>query len=100
MAAGEYVSVKSQEDTERADLQMEAEALANNREEEERELAAIYQSRGLDQTLALEVARQRPQRPLEPLALDEGIVREHDLLQDRKDERHRVLAHARRSCPR
>ena len=58
MAAGEYVSVKSQEDTERADLQMEAEALANNREEEEKELAAIYQSRGLDETLALEVARQ------------------------------------------
>jgi VIT1/CCC1 family predicted Fe2+/Mn2+ transporter len=58
MAAGEYVSVKSQEDTERADLAMEAEALANNREEEERELAAIYRDRGLDQPLADEVARQ------------------------------------------
>jgi vacuolar iron transporter family protein len=58
MAAGEYVSVKSQEDTERADLAMEAEALANNREEEERELAAIYRSRGLDEKLAEEVARQ------------------------------------------
>jgi vacuolar iron transporter family protein len=58
MAAGEYVSVKSQEDTERADLDMEARALADNREEEENELAAIYQSRGLDQTLAAEVARQ------------------------------------------
>jgi VIT1/CCC1 family predicted Fe2+/Mn2+ transporter len=58
MAAGEYVSVKSQEDTERADLETEAEALANNREEEERELAAIYQSRGLDERLAEEVARQ------------------------------------------
>jgi VIT1/CCC1 family predicted Fe2+/Mn2+ transporter len=58
MAAGEYVSVKSQEDTERADLQMESEALANNREEEEQELAAIYRERGLDEHLASEVARQ------------------------------------------
>jgi len=58
MAAGEYVSVKSQEDTERADLQMESEALENNREEEEHELAAIYRERGLDETLAEEVARQ------------------------------------------
>jgi vacuolar iron transporter family protein len=58
MAAGEYVSVKSQQDTENADLKMEAEALENNREEEEQELAAIYQDRGLDQSLATEVARQ------------------------------------------
>jgi VIT1/CCC1 family predicted Fe2+/Mn2+ transporter len=58
MAAGEYVSVKSQEDTERADLEMEAKALANNRAEEETELASIYQSRGLDEQLAREVARQ------------------------------------------
>ncbi|MDD2466519.1 MAG: VIT family protein [Desulfobulbus sp.] len=58
MAAGEYVSVKSQQDTENADLTMEAEALENNREEEEQELAAIYQDRGLEQSLAQEVARQ------------------------------------------
>jgi VIT1/CCC1 family predicted Fe2+/Mn2+ transporter len=58
MAAGEYVSVKSQEDTERADLKMESEALENNREEEEQELAAIYRDRGLDDNLAEEVARQ------------------------------------------
>src|SRR5262245_55150875 len=58
MAAGEYVSVKSQQDTERADLEMESQALKNNREEEEDELAAIYQSRGLDPSLAIEVARQ------------------------------------------
>ena len=58
MAAGEYVSVKSQEDTERADLQMESDALKNNREEEEQELAAIYRERGLDENLAEEVARQ------------------------------------------
>ncbi len=61
MAAGEYVSVKSQEDTEGADLKMEAEALENDREEEERELAAVYRDRGLDETLAAEVARQMMQ---------------------------------------
>ncbi len=58
MMAGEYVSVKSQEDTEHADLEMESEALANNREGEEKELASIYRARGLDETLAAEVARQ------------------------------------------
>ncbi len=58
MAAGEYVSVKSQQDTERADLALESEALAKNREEEQEELAAIYRQRGLDPELAAEVARQ------------------------------------------
>src|SRR5688500_13416678 len=58
MAAGEYVSVKSQQDTERADLTMESKALEDNREEEVAELADIYQSRGLDETLAKEVALQ------------------------------------------
>jgi vacuolar iron transporter family protein len=58
MAAGEYVSVKSQEDTEQADLKMESEALESNRDEEEKELAAIYRDRGLDEGLADEVARQ------------------------------------------
>jgi VIT1/CCC1 family predicted Fe2+/Mn2+ transporter len=58
MAAGEYVSVKSQEDTEQADLKMESDALENHREEEEQELAAIYRERGLDESLAEEVARQ------------------------------------------
>jgi VIT1/CCC1 family predicted Fe2+/Mn2+ transporter len=58
MAAGEYVAVKSQEDTEKAELKMESDALDNDREEEEPELAAIYQDRGLDETLAKEVAGQ------------------------------------------
>lgn len=58
MAAGEYVSVKSQEDTERSDLKMESDALENNREEEEEELADIYRERGLDEGLAKEVASQ------------------------------------------
>ena len=58
MAAGEYVSVKSQEDTERADLKMESDALENNWDEEKAELAAIYRDRGLDEGLAKEVASQ------------------------------------------
>ena len=58
MAAGEYVSVKSQEDTERADLKMEAEALENSREGELQELMEIYRERGLEEKLAYEVARQ------------------------------------------
>ena len=58
MAAGEYVSVKSQEDTERADLEMERESLIHNRAEEQQELAEIYETRGLDPELAMEVARQ------------------------------------------
>src|SRR5688572_8942872 len=42
MAAGEYVSVKSQQDTERADLTMESKALEDNRDDEVEELADIY----------------------------------------------------------
>lgn len=78
MAAGEYVSVKSQEDTERADLAMEAEALEKYPEEEMHELAAIYHKRGLDPTLALEVARQMTaHNALEAHARDEiGITDE------------------------
>jgi VIT1/CCC1 family predicted Fe2+/Mn2+ transporter len=78
MAAGEYVSVKSQEDTERADLAMEVEALEKYPDEELNELAAIYQKRGLDATLALEVARQMTaHNALEAHARDEiGITDE------------------------
>ena len=78
MAAGEYVSVKSQEDTEQADLQMEAHALAHNHEAEHKELAAIYRERGLDEHLAEEVARQLMRHnALEAHARDEiGITAE------------------------
>ena len=78
MAAGEYVSVKSQEDTEKADLKMEALALENNPDEEFQELAAIYQNRGLDESLAQEVAHQLTQHnALEAHARDEiGITAE------------------------
>ena len=58
MAAGEYVSVHSQADTERADLARERAELLHDPAGEQRELAAIYVSRGLDQALAAEVAAQ------------------------------------------
>lgn len=58
MAAGEYVSVSSQSDTENADLAVEAQALQDNFELEQVELAKIYQKRGLDPKLAKEVAVQ------------------------------------------
>jgi len=58
MAAGEYVSVSSQADTEKADLDREREELANNHEFEIRELSYIYQKRGLDPELARQVAVQ------------------------------------------
>lgn len=58
MAAGEYVSVSSQADTEQADLERERHELATDREAEEDELRGIYIRRGLAPELALTVARQ------------------------------------------
>lgn len=58
MAAGEYVSVSSQSDTENADIELERKSIANDYEFEQRELAAIYQARGLDNQLAMQVADQ------------------------------------------
>jgi vacuolar iron transporter family protein len=58
MAAGEYVSVRSQADTEAADLDLERSELAADGEREHAELAAIYVGRGLESGLADEVARQ------------------------------------------
>jgi vacuolar iron transporter family protein len=58
MAAGEYVSVSSQSDTEQADLGREREELAVQPEFERRELAAIYEARGLTPELATQVAQQ------------------------------------------
>jgi vacuolar iron transporter family protein len=58
MAAGEYVSVSSQSDTERADLALERAELATQPDMEEAELAAIYIERGLEPILARTVAQQ------------------------------------------
>ena len=58
MAAGEYVSVSSQADTERADIERERKELKENIEGEQKELAQIYVDRGLDPLLATQVAEQ------------------------------------------
>lgn len=58
MAAGEYVSVSSQSDTEKADLAREASELKTSPESEEKELADIYVARGLEPDLARQVAIQ------------------------------------------
>lgn len=58
MAAGEYVSVSSQSDTERADLARERKELSENIELEQDELAEIYVKRGVDPALARQVAGQ------------------------------------------
>lgn len=58
MAAGEYVSVKSQADTENADLAKEKRELETEPEFELEELAEIYSSRGVEKTLAIKVAEQ------------------------------------------
>ena len=58
MAAGEYVSVHSQADTEQADLDLERTELKTDDKGEHKELAAIYVARGLEAKLAKQVAQQ------------------------------------------
>jgi VIT1/CCC1 family predicted Fe2+/Mn2+ transporter len=58
MAVGEFVSVSSQRDAERADIEMEKRELAGQPQAELNELAAIYVKRGLEKALALKVAEQ------------------------------------------
>ncbi|NND60162.1 MAG: VIT family protein [Gammaproteobacteria bacterium] len=58
MAAGEYVSVCSQADTEHADLELEKKSLEQDPASEEAELANIYVNRGIEPTLAKQVAEQ------------------------------------------
>ena len=58
MAVGEYVSVSSQRDAEEADIAREKRELAAEPEDELKELAMIYQKRGLEKALAIQVARQ------------------------------------------
>jgi VIT1/CCC1 family predicted Fe2+/Mn2+ transporter len=76
MAAGEYVSVSSQADTEKADLDLEKKSLIDDPEFELNELAEIYEERGLDSNLAKQVAEQLTRHgALEAHARDEiGIV--------------------------
>jgi vacuolar iron transporter family protein len=58
MAVGEFISVSSQADTERADIATERRELAADPVSEQRELAAIYEDRGLEPALAAQVAEQ------------------------------------------
>jgi VIT1/CCC1 family predicted Fe2+/Mn2+ transporter len=78
MAAGEYVSVSSQADTERADLEKERHELATQPAAEEDELTGIYVDRGLDRALARQVAREfHAKDPLAAHARDElGLTEE------------------------
>lgn len=72
MAAGEYVSVSSQADTEKADLEMEKRELANNPAYELEEMTDIYIQRGLEPELAAKVAKQLTEHDaLEAHARDE-----------------------------
>lgn len=72
MAAGEYVSVSSQSDTEAADLERERKELAEMPEAELGELQGFYEKRGLDPSLARQVAQQLTDRgALEAHARDE-----------------------------
>ncbi|MFT4152341.1 VIT family protein [Parafilimonas sp.] len=77
MAAGEYVSVSSQKDAEHADLEREQKELEEMPEIELKELAKIYEGRGLDKQLALQVATQlTSHNALEAHAKDELGINE------------------------
>ncbi|MBU2752175.1 VIT family protein [Acidithiobacillus thiooxidans] len=72
MAAGEYVSVSSQRDSQKAQLRQEAHEIKQNPEQEQLELCRIYMDRGLDEALARQVSFQLMQRdPLEAHAREE-----------------------------
>ncbi len=78
MAAGEYISVSSQRDSEQADIKREREALVDSPEMELEELAAVYRGRGLSEETAATVARELS--ALDPLAAhvrDELGLSEH-----------------------
>jgi VIT1/CCC1 family predicted Fe2+/Mn2+ transporter len=78
MAAGEYVSVSSQSDVEKADLELERLSLEQDFESEKVELADIYQGRGLDSVLAMQVAEQLMEHDaLGAHARDEIGISEH-----------------------
>lgn len=67
MAAGEYISVKSQNELIEAEVDVERRELARNPEGEAEELAEVLESRGVDAELALEVAEQISRRPEQAL---------------------------------
>src|SRR3546814_3310055 len=84
MAAGEYVSVSSQKDAERADVELEKQHLAADPEFELEELTLIYQDRGLDRALAEQVAAQLTAHD----ALDTHLRDELGLTSEMRSEEH------------
>jgi VIT1/CCC1 family predicted Fe2+/Mn2+ transporter len=64
MAVGEYVSVSSQRDAEQADMALEKKELATEPNAELQELAMVYVERGLEESLAMQVAKQLSARDL------------------------------------
>jgi VIT1/CCC1 family predicted Fe2+/Mn2+ transporter len=79
MAAGEYVSVGSQADSEAADLRRERRELERNPKTELRELARIYAERGLSPDLAMQVAHELTDRnALDAHARDELGITQHN----------------------
>jgi VIT1/CCC1 family predicted Fe2+/Mn2+ transporter len=82
MAAGEYVSVSSQNDLVGAEVTKEAQELARNPDAEQRELAATFRARGVDPAVAKEVAAQisaDPEHALSVHVREELGVDPHDL---------------------
>ncbi|MFF7140033.1 MULTISPECIES: VIT1/CCC1 transporter family protein [Streptomyces] len=69
MAAGEYTSVASQRELVEAELDVERRELRKHPEDEERELAALYEARGVEPALAREVARQLSRDPEQALEI-------------------------------
>ena len=67
MASGEYVSVSSQADTEKADLELERASLEHDFDSERDELASIYEGRGLQPELAVQVGRLAVETAVFPL---------------------------------
>jgi VIT1/CCC1 family predicted Fe2+/Mn2+ transporter len=80
MAVGEYVSVSSQRDSEKADLAIERRSLAANPDEELEELAHLYVHRGLDPKLAKQVAEQLHAHDAEDAHMREELGIEKDNL--------------------
>jgi vacuolar iron transporter family protein len=80
MAAGEYVSVSSQRDAEKALIEKEKYELANNPEKELKELAQIYQSKGLTEATSIKVAKELTDHDPIKAHLDAELgMREDDL---------------------
>ena len=101
MAAGEYVSVRSQADTEAADLRLEQRSLKRNSGEELAELTEIYVQRGLSPDLAAQVASQLTHHDaLDAHARDElGILLHNRAVRCRRPWRRQPVSRAARPCP-